>query len=228
MSGPAGAGPEGLTDALRKSLPEGARDFLGDMDRRYACKLFDPDRALGPALESYILECGRLSPSSFGLEPWRFIAVRNPELRARLRSACFDQDAVGTAAFIVTLLARRADAFEPHSDFVRSRAERFPGGWPVFNEDYRGYYGYLMDSGRLEHWARAQTYIAAANMMTGAAAAEVDSCAIEGFQEERVIATLDLDLGTWTVGLVAAFGYSAESRRGRIRESLHSILEMRD
>ncbi|HET7838267.1 MAG TPA: nitroreductase family protein, partial [Rectinemataceae bacterium] len=166
--------------------------------------------------------------SSFGLEHWRFIAVTNPAMRARLKHACFEQEAVASSPFVVAILVRRAAAYEPHSDFVRSRAERFPGGWPVFFEDYRGYYEYLAGGGRLDHWARAQAYIACANMMTGAAAAGIDSCAIEGFDEAASLAVLEAEPEEWTVGLFAVFGHAAEEARAKIREGLPSIAERRD
>ena len=219
MSDPTGSG--------RVDLPPSARAYLDTMTRRFACKLFDGRRALEPELVEYVLECGRLSPSSFGLEHWRFIAVVDPFLKGSLFTACFEQDAVQSAALAVAILVRKAAAYEPHSAFIRSRVERFPGGWPVFYDDYRGYYEYLFENRLLDHWARAQSYIACANMMTGAAAAGIDSCAIEGFHEPTVLTALDEDPDTWTVGLLVVFGYAAEAVRGKIREPLSSISEIR-
>ena len=57
--------------------------FLQVMHRRYACKLFDQKRPLDAGTVRFILECGRLSPSSFGLEHWHFHAVLSPDLRER-------------------------------------------------------------------------------------------------------------------------------------------------
>ncbi|HOX32182.1 MAG TPA: nitroreductase family protein [Spirochaetales bacterium] len=205
------------------SLPEGALAFLELMRRRYACKRFD-GRPLEPGLEDYLLECGRLSPSSFGLEPWLFRSVSD---RARiggpLYEACFRQEAVGSASLVVAILVRRAQAYDPDGDFVASRAGRFPGGHPVFRADYIGYYGFLAGEGRLEAWSRAQAYLACANMLSGAAAAGLDSCPIEGFDEAALLAALGEDGGQWLVGLVAAFGRGDEERREKIRESLSSI-----
>jgi nitroreductase len=211
---------------LESALPEGAKAFLGAMRARYACKRFDGS-PLGPELEGYLLECGRLSPSSFGLEHWRFIAARDRALVGRLFEACFSQEAVGTASLVVSILVRRSPDYEPGSDFVRSRAARFPGGWPAFFEDYKGYYAYLVESGLLEHWSRAQAYIACANMMTGAAAAGLDSCAIEGFDEAALLAALEEDPARWRAGLVVALGRRGEEAREKIREPVEEIAEYR-
>ena len=56
--------------------------FLEAMNFRHACKKFDPTQAIPAEQFQQILEFGRLSPSSFGMEPWRFVVVQTPELRA--------------------------------------------------------------------------------------------------------------------------------------------------
>jgi nitroreductase len=223
------------------ALPQKAADFLSAMERRYACKLFD-GRPLPAELERYVLECGRLSPSSFGLEHWKFIANR-PEgtvraddgliraqkgsLREALYRACFSQEAVQSAGLVVVIFVRRAEAYDPDGAFVRQRSERFPGGHPIFRADFSGYYDFLKSGDKLEDWARAQAYIPLANMMTGAAAAGIDSCAIEGYKEEDVLSACGADPQLWRAGIVAVFGYPAENRREKIRESFKEIVEYR-
>lgn len=195
------------------------------MRRRYACKRYDTNRFLSDADVSYILECGRLSPSSFGLEHWHFFAVRSAEKISSLYHACFDQDAVGTASLVVVAVCRRGSAYEPDGSFVHGRGTRFPDGLSVFVDDYRGYYEYLKAHDLVDHWARAQCYIACANMMTGAAAAGFDSCAIEGYQNEKILSIFALDSEEWETGIVTVFGYSAEKLpREKIRMPASEII----
>ena len=52
---------------------------------RHACKSYDAAKKIPADDFAYILETERLSPSSFGLEPWRFLVVQNPALREELR-----------------------------------------------------------------------------------------------------------------------------------------------
>jgi nitroreductase len=208
-------------------LPEAARAFLSFMESRYACKLFDRDRMPGPELVDFLVECVRLSPSSFGLEPTKLIAVSDPLLRSRLAEACGGQDPVATAPLLLVFLAPRPEAYAPDSAFVRGRAERFPGGLGVFRADYEGYYEFLRREGRLEDWARAQSYIGLANAMTGGAAAGLDSCAIEGFGEQEALAALELPSASWMLCLMAAFGYRAEARRERYRLAADQMSELR-
>jgi len=195
------------------------------MRRRFACKLYDRARSPSDEDTAFILECARLSPSSFGIEHWHLFAVRSGAAIARLSEACFAQDAVGTAPLVVVAACRRAWAYDPDGDFIASRGSRFPGGRGVFVDDYRGYYDYLRDNSLLDHWARSQCYIACANMMTGAAAAGIDSCAIEGFDNEAVLGILDLESAKWETGLIASFGYSAEKElREKIRMAPSEII----
>lgn len=204
-------------------------EFMDALDARWACKLYDSSVALTEADELAIMEAARLAPSSFGLEPWRFLTVRDASLRYKLFGACFLQDSVRTAPLVVVSLVRAARFYAPDSDFIKARAARFPGGYPVFLEDYRGYYAYLSENGLLEHWARAQSYLACANMMNAAADRGLASCAIEGYDEAQVLAIAaealpGFDSSDWRVGLLCTIGCPGEPRRERVRASLEELL----
>lgn len=199
-------------------------EFRALMARRYACRKFDPGRRINDSVVDHILECARLSPSSFGLEPWEFLRFRQGPTMERLGAACFGQEAVTSADLAVAILVRREGDFDPEGGFVRERSARFPGGTEAFVPDYRGYWEFLRGSGRLLCWSRAQAYIACANMMTGAMAAGVDSCAIEGFDEAAVLACSRTDPETRAVGLVVAFGYSDALPAPKIREPAESFV----
>lgn len=194
-----------------------SEEFLEAMRRRYACKLFSGKR-LSPDDVSFVLECARLSPSSFGLEHWHLYAIESGSALGRLKDACFAQDAVGTASLAVVAMCRRGNAYSPDGDFIRERGSRFPGGLAEFVDDYRGYWEYLSSNGLVDHWARSQCYIASANMMTGAAARGIDSCAIEGYDDAKVLSILSLGGNDWETGLVTVFGYAAnDDSREKIR-----------
>jgi nitroreductase len=64
-------------------------------------------------------------------------------------------------------------------------------------------------------------------MMTGAAAAGIDSCAIEGYKEEDLLRFLGEDQEAWRVGILVVFGLAEEKRRDRIREPLETLAELR-
>ncbi|QQO08920.1 nitroreductase family protein [Breznakiella homolactica] len=214
---------EEFDQSLRK-LPEGTREFFSAMLTRYACKFFDIAKKIPPDHEELILEAGRLSPSSFGLEPWLFVSAREKSVLDRLFDACFSQENVRTASFVSVILVRTAKHYHPESEFVRRRSGRFPGGYPVFVDDYRGYWEFISSNNRTNEWARAQGYIAAANMMNAAASLGIDSCALEGFDERKVLDILKADPADWLISLVIPFGYRGEKPTDKIREPLADVI----
>lgn len=192
--------------------------FLDAMNRRYACKLFDTDHDIAPEQINLLLEFGRLSPSSFGLEHWHFFAVVSPLKKKELYSACFNQEVVGSASLGLVIASRRGCWFDPDGEYVAKQGSRFPGLLSDYIEDYRGYYTWLRENGLLDSWSRAQCYIACANMLTGAATLGIDSCAIEGFNNDLILDMLDLDQSLWQTGIVCVFGKAAGSgNRDKIR-----------
>jgi len=197
--------------------------FIEAMQNRFACKMYKEKPLNNSEIET-ILEAGRLSPTSFGLEGWHFHVVTDKVLIKELTTACFDQESVLSAPVSIIITALRGDAFSPDSPFIRQRAARFPTTLKEFVDDYIGYYDFLVENNRLECWSRSQCYIAGANMMSIAAANNIQSCAIEGFDEELVADVIKLDLKKWQVAMVIPFGYPAENNREKIRESLEDLV----
>ena len=204
-------------------------EFMDALRARWACKLYDESLPVDAAEEETILEAARLAPTSFGLEHWRFVSVRDAGLRMKLFGACLAQEGVRSAPLVLVTLVRAARFYEPDGDFCRARSARFPGGHAVFRDDYRGYFSFLREAGRLEHWARAQSYLACANMMNAAASLGLDSCAIEGYDEAAVLSILaeaipGFQPEDWKVGIVCTVGHAGEPRRERIRAPLDELV----
>lgn len=197
--------------------------FLEAMQGRFACKLYKDKRISEEDLLS-ILEYGRLTPTSFGLEMWSFHVVENQAMREQLYRACFEQTSVLSAPLSIITLSRPPSFLHPDGPYVKARGRRFPGELSLFVEDYRPYYEFLAAEGRLESWSRSQGYLAVANMMTGAAELGIQSCAIEGFDEEMVLTLLGLKREEWIVSMVIPFGYPGESERPKIRASLEELV----
>ncbi len=196
--------------------------MLEAMINRFACKLYK-DQKISDDHLNLILESGRYTPTSFGLEGWHFHVVEDKKLIKELTKACFDQESVLSAPLSIILTALRDD-YQLNSPFVIQRGERFPVTLQEFIDDYRGYYEYLIENDRVECWSRSQCYIAAGNMMSIAASLDIQSCAIEGFDEKMVADVIKLDLNRWQVALVIPFGYSAEPKRVKIREPLEKLV----
>ena len=84
--------------------------ILDAFNFRHACKTFDPARKIAEADFRFILETGRLSPSSFGYEPWRFLVIQDMALREKLLGVTWGgKGQFPTASHVVAILARGED-----------------------------------------------------------------------------------------------------------------------
>jgi nitroreductase len=77
---------------------------------RSATKYFDPDATLSDDQIRELVRIGTSAPTSFHLQNWRFIAVRTPEAKARLRPIAWDQAAITDAAVTFIVCGQLADS----------------------------------------------------------------------------------------------------------------------
>ena len=203
---------------------------LAALNFRHACKKFDPQKQIPPDQLREILECGRLSPSSFGMEPWRFLVVQDPALRARLRKVCWDQPQITDCSDLVVILTRPS-VVVPDSEYVKGKFARrqLPAdATEAYIARYRRHMQTEVEP-RMSYyaWGSKQCYIALGNMMTAAAAAGIDSCPIEGFDKQPVEEVLELDTDEYQVAVIVALGYRAGEQTQRLRSEFDEIVEFR-
>ncbi|MGG2066884.1 NAD(P)H-dependent oxidoreductase [Bacillus sp. S14(2024)] len=213
------------------------QEILKAYQFRHACKVFDINKKISDEDFHFILETGRLSPSSVGLEPWKFVVIQDATLREKLKPVSGGaQGQLPTASHFVVILARQdlrhdsayvmkmmKDIHHMPEDVV----QHLSGFYKSFVETA------LEDNDRLIfEWASKQTYIALGNMMTAAAQIGIDSCPIEGFDKKQVTAILQdegiINGNDFGVSCMVAFGYRQEDpKRPKTRQSLDEIVEWR-
>lgn len=192
--------------------------------KRFACHQFQVERPIPADDLTYILEAGRLSPSSFGLEQWKFVVLTARDHLRDLQAACFNQPQVGSASAVVVILAKLAE-MDPDSDYARRLlAREYPGDqFAGALKNYRGFHA----ATDVRAWSTTQCHIAAANMMTAATAAGLDSCAIGGFDVGEVRRQLKIDPLRHEPALILAFGYCADEAGEKLRLPLEELVEYR-
>jgi nitroreductase len=215
------------------------QEILNAYRFRHACKAFDADKKIADDDFQFILETGRLSPSSFGFEPWKFVVIQDPAIREKLKPVSGGaQGQLPTASHFVVILARKKAGLTHDAAHVRKMMkdihhmpEEVIQGLSAFYQSFVE--TELNNDDRLVfEWASKQTYIAIGNMMTAAAQIGIDSCPIEGFDKKEVSAILqdegiisDNDFG---VACMVAFGYRQEDpQRPKTRQPLEDIVEWR-
>lgn len=206
------------------TVPSAREAFIGALQFRFACKLFDESRRIAPDDLNYILEAGRLSPSSLGLEPWRFMVVQDSMLRRQLRPSCWNQVQITTASAVIVILALKAD-LDPEADYPHRMLSRLlpPGAdSDEIMQIYRG----IAHKHRTS-WSVAQCHIAAANMMMAAAMIGIDTCPIGGFEPEAVANMLAIDRHKYAIALMVAVGYRAQAQPPKQRLPLSDLVTYR-
>lgn len=176
---------------------------------RYATKVFDPAAKLTDAQFEALLEVLRLTPSSFGLQPWKFIVVRDPAVREQLKPASWGQGQVTEASHLIVLAVMKQVTPEYVDHFVESIAKTRA----VTAESLKGYRGMMVKSltGKTEaetvQWASLQAYIALGSLMTVAALQGIDTCPMEGFERDKYDAILGLAPLGLTTAVVCPVGH---------------------
>ena len=184
--------------------------LLEALNWRYATKKFDPARKISDTDWAAIEDALVLAPSSFGLQPWRFYLVRNPELLAQLPANSWNQtQPVDCSHFVV--FAQRKDLSGNDVDTFIQRISDVRGASKESLEGYRGMMaGFVKtatEQGWLNPWAARQVYIALGQAMTAAALLGIDTCALEGINPAKYDEILGISAEGYTSLCGLAFGY---------------------
>jgi nitroreductase len=186
--------------------------LIDQLQWRYATKQFDPARKINTedwaALEQSLL----LTPSSFGLQPWRIINVTTPAIREQLVPFSWGQRQIADASHLLVLAVKK-EITEADIDGYLSLIAQVRGIPRESLESLRGMMvGNIikgMDSAARRTWATKQAYIALGNFLTSAALLGIDTCPIEGFEPPKYDEILGLDKEGLTAVVVAVAGYRA-------------------
>jgi nitroreductase len=187
-----------------------ASDVSTQLNWRYAVKKFDPARRIADqdwtALEQSLV----LSPSSFGLQPWRFVVVQDQEIRSQLLPVSWNQRQVVDASHLVVLAARQNLNADDVQRFLQSTSDI--RSVPVESlEGYRQMMLGFLSSPQLDvnAWAERQVYLALGTFLTTAAMMGIDTCPMEGIVPAQYDTLLGLTGSGYRTSVAVAAGYRA-------------------
>ncbi len=177
-------------------------NIIDALNWRYATKGFDSTKKVDEEVFNTLIEAARLAPSSFGLQPWKFIVVNNPEVRQKLRQAAWDQPQVTDASHIIVFAVNKKVDAAYVDTYIQAISET--RGVPVdalkgFADMMKGSIASRGSVDAVTAWSARQVYIALGTLVTTAAFYEIDACPMEGFDP----AQFDEILGLTTQGLSA-------------------------
>ena len=179
---------------------------------RYAAKAFDPDKKISSGDWETLEEALRLTPSSYGLQPWKFYVITDQALKDQLIPASYGQTQVGNCSHLLIFTVRKNLAEEDVDKLIEATcSER--GTEPESMEFFRNLIvGDVVTGARSEDipgWAKLQSYIALGNFMTCAALLGIDCCPMEGFVPNVYDEVLGLEEKGLTTAVLCPAGYRA-------------------
>lgn len=185
------------------------KNIIEALNWRYATKKFDSEKKINKEDLKNMLEALRLSPSSYGLQPWKFILVNNIDVREKIRVAAYDQSQITDASQIIIFANKKNiddNLADEYLQFVSKEKN-------VDISHLQGFGGMIKGSfkGRtneeLKSWATSQLYLALGTLLTSCAVSGIDACPMEGFDRSKVDEILGLSALGLESKVIVAMGY---------------------
>ena len=188
--------------------PISTNHLLEALNWRYATKQFDPEKKISEENWAALEDSLVLTPSSFGLQPWEFVIVKNQEIRESLVEHSWGQRQVADASHLL-VITFRTDMGDEQVDRFISSTEATRGGEGTHGPYRDMMAGFIerMDMAQTMNWAKMQTYIALGQFMTSAAMLAIDACPMEGFVAEKYDEILGLKEKNLTASVLCPAGY---------------------
>jgi nitroreductase len=190
------------------------QELVKALEWRYATKRFDPSKKISADVWQALERALILTPTSYGLQPYRFYVLTDPGKRAELLAHSWKQPQVTDCSHYVVFAARVKMTEADVDNWIHRMAEVRK----VPFETLSAYRGMMIGDvvhgsrGKVSHeWAVRQTYIALGNLMTCAAVIGVDTCPMEGIVPAEYDNVLGLQGTGYATAVACAFGYRADN-----------------
>lgn len=199
---------------------------------RYATKKFDPERKIPDSDWEALEDALVLTPSSYGLQPWKFYVIQDQELQDSLVASSYNQRQVADCSHLLVITVKTTITEEDVDHYVETASSA--QGIEAESLDY--YRNLIIGdivrgprSGDIPGWAKLQSYIALGNFMTCAAMIGVDTCPMEGFLPHAFDEALGLEEHGLTTAVLCPAGYrSGEdkySKSDKVRYGKEELIE---
>lgn len=186
-------------------------DYIEALKNRYSVKKFDASKKIPAEKMNRILEAGKLSASSQGLQPYKIHVASDDTVLQNLIPAFYNPSQISTCSHLIAIVARKGiedeyvDRYFQHIADVRSlQLENLEPFRQSINR-----FKMMQSNEEIMVWNEKQGYILLGNLMFAAALEKVDSCPIEGFKPNIIEETLGIDADAEKVTVTLALGYRA-------------------
>ncbi len=214
---------------MTKLTPE---QLLEIQNFRYATKQFDATKKISASDWSTLEKSLLLTASSYGIQPWKFLVIQDSALRKTLRVASWNQSQVEDCSHFVVFATLKSVSEQYVDHFLQSVSKA--RGAPL--ESLAGYRNMMLGdfvhgprSKIASEWCARQAYIALGNFMTSAAALQIDTCAMEGFEPARYNEILGLSKTDYHAVVACPAGYRSTADKSstapKVRFSADELIQ---
>lgn len=184
-------------------------NYIEALNNRYSVKKFDDSKKIPSETLNRILQAGKLSASSLGLQPYKILVIESESVLQQLVPAFYNRSQVSTCSHLVVIVTKKdieasyLDGYFKHITEVRNQSleslQLFRNNIEFFLDKF--------DPVHKSNWADKQAYIVLGNLMFAAAVEEVDTCPMEGFIQDKIEELLNIDSEIEKVSVTIALGY---------------------
>ena len=206
--------------------------YIDDLNWRYATKKFDSEKKLSQEDLNTLLESIQLSASSYGLQPYEVIVVKDEEIREKLKAAAWNQTQITDASYLLVF----ANLKSVSENYVDTYLDNIAETRNLNRADLKGMEDMIksttlqLPADAQNTWAAKQAYIALGNLLSAAANLKIDTCPMEGFDAAKFDEILGLQDKNLTTAVIAPVGYRSEEDQyqhlSKVRKSKSDLIEI--
>ena len=207
-------------------------NLLEKLNWRYATKVFDTTRKITNEDLDFIKEAIRLSVSSYGLQMYKVLIIKNPEIRKELRKASWDQAQITDASHLFIFCNHTINYDQHVDDYIQLVIDTQKTidiqGLKKYGESIKSNIA-NMSAAERKSWAEKQTYLALNNLIFACADRQIDACPMEGFDNQGYNRILGLGEMGLNAAVIAPVGYRSNrdetQKRKKVRKSVKELFE---
>ena len=207
--------------------------IIEDLNWRYATKKFDSTKKISDEDLETIKESLRLVPSSYGLQPLKFLFIENPSLRQQLIEKSFNQSQITDASHLLVICSLTKISEE----YIDKHIQNIAQIRSVSIESISGFGNYVkkqilhLKDEYVAEWNAKQAYIALGQLLHTCASLRIDATPMEGFEKEAYNEILELEKQALKAVLVCPIGYRSKEDTNqfltKVRHPLENLFEIR-
>lgn len=206
-------------------------NYIDSLKWRYATKKFDKTKKLSDVQLENLKEVLRLSASSYGLQPYKFLIIEDDKIRQKLREASYNQAQITDSSQLIVFCGKYEANEDDVKDHIENTAKTIGKSVGELEGLSNSINGKLinMSSTDKENWIARQNYLALGNLLSALAHMEIDACPMEGFENDKYDEILDLKSKGLKSYVIAAVGFRDKSDKyaniPKVRKSKEYLFE---